>query len=136
MQVQAPAYLSWQRTNVRAQKQPGYVLVTVRLPLGDFTGEQMRIIADLAAAYGDGAVRITPDQNLVFRWVPAARARRACTRDWRRPTCAADNAGTVRDITSCPGAESCKLAVTQSRGLASLLGDHLDAASGAHRRGA
>jgi sulfite reductase (NADPH) hemoprotein beta-component len=35
-------------------------------------------------------------------------------------------AGTIRDITSCPGAESCKLAVTQSRGLASLLGDHLD----------
>jgi len=32
----------------------------------------------------------------------------------------------VRDITSCPGAESCKLAVTQSRGLASLLGEHLD----------
>ena len=32
----------------------------------------------------------------------------------------------MRDITSCPGAESCKLAVTQSRGLASLLGEHLD----------
>ena len=45
LQIQAPAYVSWQRTNVRPQKQPGYVLVTMRLPLGDFTGEQMRIIA-------------------------------------------------------------------------------------------
>src|SRR4030095_16391656 len=29
------------------------------------------------------------------------------------------------DVTSCPGAESCKLAVTQSRGLGRVLGDHL-----------
>jgi len=28
-------------------------------------------------------------------------------------------------VTSCPGAESCKLAVTQSRGLGKFLGDHL-----------
>ena len=28
-------------------------------------------------------------------------------------------------MTSCPGAESCKLAVTQSRGLGKFLGDHL-----------
>ena len=31
-------------------------------------------------------------------------------------------AGTLADVTSCPGAESCKLAVTQSRGLGRLLG--------------
>jgi sulfite reductase (NADPH) hemoprotein beta-component len=34
-------------------------------------------------------------------------------------------AGTFADVTSCPGAESCKLAVTQSRGLGRLLGDRL-----------
>ena len=55
----------------------------------------------------------------------SGRSRRS-TRDWRPPISPPDNAGTVRDITSCPGAESCKLAVTQSRGLASLLGEHLD----------
>ena len=32
---------------------------------------------------------------------------------------------TIADVTSCPGAESCKLAVTQSRGLGKFLGDHL-----------
>jgi sulfite reductase (NADPH) hemoprotein beta-component len=125
LQVYGPAYLEWQRTNVRPQKQPGYVLVTLRLPLGDFTGQQMRIIADLAAAYGDGAVRITPDQNLVFRWVPVDRLEALYAR-LAAADLAAGDAGTVRDITSCPGAESCKLAVTQSRGLASLLGEHLD----------
>ena len=36
-------------------------------------------------------------------------------------------AGTIADVTSCPGAESCRLAVTQSRGLGRLLEDHLRA---------
>jgi len=34
-------------------------------------------------------------------------------------------AGTIADVTSCPGAEACKLAVTQSRGLGRALSDHL-----------
>jgi sulfite reductase (NADPH) hemoprotein beta-component len=32
-------------------------------------------------------------------------------------------AGTLADVTSCPGAETCRLAVTQSRGLARVLTD-------------
>jgi sulfite reductase (NADPH) hemoprotein beta-component len=36
-------------------------------------------------------------------------------------------AGTIADVASCPGAESCRLAVTQSRGLGKLLEDHLRA---------
>jgi sulfite reductase (NADPH) hemoprotein beta-component len=48
-------------------------------------------------------------------------------------------ASSVADVTSCPGAESCRLAVTQSRGLGRLLEEHLRkrpdliaAADGAH----
>src|SRR5262249_16670776 len=52
----------WLRSNVRGQKQDGYAVVTVTLPLGDVTGAQLRILADLAAAYGDGSVRLTTDQ--------------------------------------------------------------------------
>src|SRR5207245_10043451 len=36
-------------------------------------------------------------------------------------------AGTIADVASCPGAETCRLAVTQSRGLGRLLEDHLRA---------
>ena len=79
-------------TNVGLQRQAGYCHVTVRLPLGDFTAGQMRVLADLAEAYGDGTVRLTIGQNVLFRWVkkesrgcvlPAARGRRA-----RRAGCA------------------------------------------------
>ena len=37
----------------------------------DLTGAQIRVLADLSRAYGDGAVRVTAVQNLIIRWVPA-----------------------------------------------------------------
>ena len=54
------------QTNVAPQKQAGYHHVTVRLPLGDITAGQMRVLADLAEAYGDGTMRLTVEQNMLF----------------------------------------------------------------------
>jgi sulfite reductase (NADPH) hemoprotein beta-component len=117
-------FLRWQATNVRPQKQQGYAVVTVTVPLGDLTAAQMRVLADLALAYGDGAVRVTHDQDLLFRWVPAGDVL-----DLYRRLAAAGlgvgDANTLADVTSCPGAEACRLAVTQSRGLGKLLAEHL-----------
>jgi sulfite reductase (NADPH) hemoprotein beta-component len=118
------AYARWRATNVRPQKQFGYVLATATVPLGDLTSAQFRVIADLARAYGDGLVRVTPEQDLVFRWVNASDVRQL----YRRLAAAGlglAEAGTIADVTSCPGAESCRLAVTQSRGLGRLLEEHL-----------
>ena len=42
------------------------------VPLGDLTSAQMRVIGRLSRAYGDGTVRVTMDQDLVFRWVKPA----------------------------------------------------------------
>jgi sulfite reductase (NADPH) hemoprotein beta-component len=92
--------------------------------LGDLTSEQMRVIGELALAYSDGTVRVTVDQNLVFRWVPVGEVREL----YRRLAAASlglAEAMTVADVASCPGAESCRLAVTQSRGLGRLLEEHL-----------
>jgi len=118
------AVAHWKRTNVRPQKQSGYSTVTVTIPLGDFTGEQMRVLGDLAGVYGDGHVRVTQEQNLLFRWVKEADVealyRRLAAVGFGLP-----DAGTIADVTSCPGAESCKLAVTQSRGLGDVLGGFL-----------
>jgi len=132
------AYSRWRSTNVRPQKQFGYMIATATVPLGDLTAEQMRVAGELARAYGDGAVRVTADQNLVFRWVPVGELREL----YRRLAAASlgqAEASSVADVTSCPGAESCRLAVTQSRGLGRLLEEHLRArpdlvaaADGAH----
>jgi sulfite reductase beta subunit-like hemoprotein len=93
--------------------------------LGDLTSGQMRVLGWLSAAFGDGRVRLTPEQNLVFRWVrrddlPALHTSLAAA------GLARAGAGTLVDVTSCPGAESCRLAVTQSRGLGRLLAERLN----------
>jgi sulfite reductase beta subunit-like hemoprotein len=120
------AYARWRTTNVRPQKQFGFVMAVVTMPLGDLTSEQMRVLGDLARAYSDGTVRLTIDQNLLFRWVNVSDVRQLYRRLAGAGLGAAD-AGTIADVASCPGAESCRLAVTQSRGLARVLEDHLRA---------
>jgi sulfite reductase (NADPH) hemoprotein beta-component len=92
-------------------------------PLGDLTSEQMRIVGELARAYGDGAIRVTADQDLLFRWVNTCDV--AAIRRLAAAGLGLAEAGTIADVTSCPGAETCRLAVTQSRGLGRLLEDHL-----------
>jgi sulfite reductase beta subunit-like hemoprotein len=113
------------RTNVREQRQSDYTAVTIRVPMGDLTAAQFRLLADLALAHGDGSVRTTPQQNLVMRWV-----RRddlpSLYRHLRAAGLGQPGANTIADVTSCPGAESCRLAVTQSRGLGRALSEFLE----------
>ncbi len=118
------ALAAWLATNVRRQRQLGFVTAAITLPLGDVTADQLRIIADLAHAYGDGTVRVTLSQDLLLRWVRGREAPEL----FRRLAAAGlgkDAAGTIADVVSCPGAESCKLAVTASRGIGRLVEAHL-----------
>ena len=121
-EASAEALDAWRATNVRSQRQRGFVTAIVRLVLGDITSGQLRVLAKLAGAFGDGTVRLTPDQNVFVRWVPEARVAALCA---SLATAGLGRAGasTIADVTSCPGAESCKLAVTQSRGLGRELAD-------------
>jgi sulfite reductase (NADPH) hemoprotein beta-component len=118
-------YDYWLRTNVRSQKQPGYSMVTVTTVLGDLTSAQFRQLGRLSLAFSDGLVRITSDQNVLFRWVPNTELPSLYGR-LAAAGLSRGGATTFADVTSCPGAESCRLAVTQSRGLGRLLFDALD----------
>src|SRR5205814_9395304 len=55
------AYARWRATNVRTQKQFGFVTAAATVPLGDLTSGQMRVLGELARAYADGTVRVTAD---------------------------------------------------------------------------
>jgi sulfite reductase (NADPH) hemoprotein beta-component len=87
----------------------------------------MRGLARLCREYGDGEVRTTNDQNVILRWIPEdslpALHAELVTLGLGRP-----GARTIHDVTSCPGADTCNLAVTKSRELATAVQDRLAAA--------
>ena len=119
----------FQATQVRPQRQAGWSAVTVRLPQGDVTAAQLEAVADLARSYGDGAARFTSSGHLLLRWVrteevPALFARLAAA------GLARDGAGSAADVVACPGADSCALAVTRTRGLARRIDDAVRARLG------
>ncbi len=119
-------FAEWHRTNAYAQKQAGYATVTIKLPLGDITPDQLRGLADLARSYTRETIRLTVDQNIVLRWVSQADLV-AFYLGLQALQLAQAGAGTLIDITSCPGTDTCKLGISASRGLASELSQRLAA---------
>ncbi len=117
-----PEFGRWWATNVRPQKQRGYFMVGARLVLGDVTGPQLRMVAFLARQFGDGWLRTTNQQNLLLRWIPGAKVP-SVYRLLKGVGLAAPSADRLADVTACPGADTCQLGITSSRGLALALGD-------------
>lgn len=110
----------WYRTNVYRQRQPGYVVVTVALPLGDLTSHQMRALAASNRRHVGTSVRTTVEQNIVLRWVSEANLPQLYA-NLKANGLAAAGAGTITDVTACPGTDTCKLGIASSRGLAASL---------------
>lgn len=125
-QPRRPGFDAWFRTNVYRQRQPGYSAVTVALPLGDFTPRQARALADLARTYIPGTLRLTVDQNILLRWVSDADLP-ALHAELEDAGLGQPGAGTVVDVTACPGTDTCKLGISSSRGLAGVLRERLAA---------
>jgi sulfite reductase (ferredoxin) len=117
---------AWRATNVYAQRQEGYAVATVTLPLGDFTAPQARAIADLARRHSSDTIRLTVEQNLVLRWVPEAELP-AVYEGLRAVGLGDAGAGSIVDVAACPGTDTCKLGISSSRGLAGELRERLTA---------
>jgi sulfite reductase (ferredoxin) len=103
-------------TNVRPQKQDGFVTVEVKVTRGDLTPEQFRGLASIMREFSGGYARTTVQQNLVLRWV-----REESVYDVWRALSDLDLGGPgsreVVDVVSCPGTDSCKLGITSSMGV-------------------
>jgi sulfite reductase (ferredoxin) len=110
------------------QRQSGYAVVMINLPLGDITSDQMRALADIARRYVGDNLRTTVEQNLALRFVSEADLP-ALHRELESAGLAAPDACTIVDVTSCPGTDTCKLGIAASRGLAGELRSRLAARS-------
>ena len=123
-QARPEGFDAWLQSNVYRQRQPGYAAAQATLPLGDFTARQARALADLCRRQSGNPVRLTVEQNVLFRWVsedelPAFYA------DLRAMGLGEAGAGSIVDVTACPGTDTCKLGISSSRGLAAELRQRL-----------
>ena len=113
-------YERWEQANVVRGAAKGTVSANVYSRLGDVTSDQFRSLAviqrDLALE-----VRITNRQNFVFRGLTEAQLPTLYAR-LESLGMAEPGAELARDVVACPGADTCNLAVTQSRGLADAIG--------------
>lgn len=118
------AFARWKRTNTIPQKQPGYRVATIKLPLGDVTSEQLKSLAQLARDFGNGELRTTNTQNFVMRWVPEGRLV-ALHRALGQLGLDEADAGHITDVVTCPGGDFCTLAITKSMGVSADIRAHL-----------
>src|SRR3989449_6033507 len=125
----APSFRAWAATNTRPQRQCGYSMAFITLPRGDVTAAQFEAIAGIAETHGNGSVRTAQDQNILLRWVKSEELP-AVHRALEAIGLGRGEAGRLLDPTSCPGAESCKIAVTDSRELALAVKETLTGQAG------
>jgi sulfite reductase (ferredoxin) len=114
------SFQRWVKTNTRAQKQDGYTVVTITLPLGDITSKQLRSLADIARRFTKETIRSTVEQNIVLRWVSLSDLPEL-HKALEAAGLGAPGAGSIVDIAACPGTDTCKLGISSSRGLAAEL---------------
>ena len=124
-----PGFEGWRRTNAVAQARDGFFLVYVLLPIGDLTAQQFYDLAEIADKYTGGKIRTAANQNMVLRWVheedlPALHAELVDI------GLAEDGALTLSDVMTCPGADTCSLGVTSSKGMGRALRNQLSAVNG------
>ncbi|MDQ6614726.1 MAG: nitrite/sulfite reductase, partial [Actinomycetota bacterium] len=120
------SYQRWETANVVIGVAKGTVSAYAFCRLGDITSDQFRSLAAIQREF-EVEVRVTNRQNVVFRGLESNQlaflhARLAAI------GMAEPGAELARDVVACPGADTCNLAVTQSRGLADAIGVALEEA--------
>jgi sulfite reductase beta subunit-like hemoprotein len=119
-------YERWRTANVIVGAANGSVSAIAHARLGDITAEQFRRLAAITREFA-ADVRVTNRQNLALRGL-RPEVLPELHRQLDEIDMADPGAELARDVVACPGADTCNLAVTQSRGLADAIGAALEEA--------
>ena len=118
------SFRAWEIASVVRGAAKGTVSAIAYAALGDITAAQFRALAAIQREFV-ADVRLTNRQNVVFRGLREDQLeplyQRLAVIDMARP-----GAELARDVVACPGADTCNIAVTQSRGLAGAIGERLE----------
>lgn len=113
-------YKQWLKLNTWPQKQKGFHYAIIKLTLGDVTWRQWHSLADLITELGNGSIRTCNDQNLLIPFVASDKLGLLYER-LQAMGLADLGPDLIGDVTSCPGADTCNLALVGSRGLGARL---------------
>ena len=118
------SFAAWDGANVIRGAAKGTVSAIAYARLGDVTSPQLRALAAIQRDLGL-EVRLTNRQNVAFRGLTEEQLPEL---HLRLAAIGMDEPGAElsRDVVTCPGADTCNLAVTQSRGLGAAIGDRLE----------
>lgn len=105
---------------IRPQRTPGLALVTVNVTLGDVSGDELRVLADLTRL-GDGYLWATRNQNVQYRDVPVAQVA-ALRAEVATLGLGLEGADSAVDVRACTGSAVCALAITESPAAGRRLG--------------
>ncbi len=118
-------FARWARNNLALHTDDGYTIVNISLKPeggipGDATGEQMRVMADLAERYAHDELRVSHAQNIVLAHVKLEDTF-AIWQELVKHNLAAANYGLAGDIIACPGLDYCALATARAIPIAQSL---------------
>ena len=123
--IKRPAAVKHGHVGVYRQRQAGKNYIGVVVPVGVLSTKQMRRVADLAANYGSGALRLTPWQNVLIPDVPDAFVE-TVKRQLVRIGLHHEATNVLGGLVACTGNTGCKWAATDTKGQAVALGAHLN----------
>ncbi|QKZ13955.1 nitrite reductase [Spirosoma sp. KUDC1026] len=114
------AYQTWLKTNVFEQKQAGWYAVQLRVLLGDMSSDTARALAQVVRQYAADDIRVTVNQGYLLRYVKPEHLP-AVFQALSALGLANPGFDTTADITTCPGTDTCNLAISSSYGITRAL---------------
>ena len=114
------AYELWKATNTFEQKQSGFYGVSIRILNGNISSTDSRSLIEQLEGYIADDVRVTINQGLMLKFVPAANLPYVYA-ILDAHGLAAAGANSMANITACPGTDTCNLAISDSTNITSKL---------------
>jgi sulfite reductase (ferredoxin) len=119
-QSQSSKLSTWFKTNVFEQKQAGWYAVQLRVLLGDMHSDTARALAQIVKQYAADDIRVTVNQGYLLRYIRPENLT-AVFEALDALGLAEPGFDTTADITTCPGTDTCNLAISSSYGITRAL---------------
>ncbi len=110
---------------IHPQKQAGLCYVGASVLRGRLSGDQLAAAADLAERFGDGQLRTTIMQNLLFVNIPRQKAAELA-RELEKIGLHVEGSSFWRGAIACTGTEFCKLAIAETKTFTRWLVEELE----------